>query len=222
MSENLGPNEVIVEETRIYEPAQRRRHHRPFARPGFGFGPSIDKPMEKIFFGHLSDGQLDFYDFLPLLAVIVGGGLLFVGLFPNLNTDGFFNLNNGQLIIGRRDGRSDDGESLLGDFMNNLEAGIVMINTIRREAVEENVASRRSGASAQGSCAKRLACKLGHWAKNSSNNLWLPKRSQHWLLEKLEGLIPETYARFSSSFKDVFTDQDDTSCDSKCYRCMAL
>ena len=98
-------------------------------------------------------------------------------------------------------------------------------------AVAESVSSigRSDDATqAQSSCLTKLACKLGHWAKDSSEKL--PRPAQKWLGDAMKGwgssgqeevssMVPK---QFTSSFSNIFNDVDDSSCDSTCYRCIAL
>ena len=116
-----------------------------------------------------------------------------------------------------RDLASDD---ILGDLMDKLEAGIVMFNTIRRETSGAKDVSR-SG-EAEGSCVAKLACKLGHWARDGSYNL--PGPARRWLADSIDTLDSwvDVPPKFSHSFRDVFNDVDDASCDSTCFRCIAL
>ena len=68
--------------------------------------------------------------FIPLLVLILGSTVLLAGLFPN----GFslLNTNNGNIILGRKDGRKDDP-----DFMDSaiaaLENAIIVMSAIRSE-----------------------------------------------------------------------------------------
>ena len=131
---------------------------------------------QKAFFGHIGDGKLDIFDFLPLIFSLLAAGmerhcalgssnnigqfgmtnsattyisvLVFSQILPTFDL-GVFNIpglnwNNNILILGK-EGRNVDGrllaryyfdeyEEYLGEFMDKLEAAVVMFNTIRKES----------------------------------------------------------------------------------------
>ena len=98
-----------------------------------------------------------------------------------------------------------------------------MVNTIRRESSGPEAPSSRS--EAKGSCVAKLACKLGHWAKESRDGM--PGPARRWLSDSIDTIDswwggPALPHLFSASFRDVFNDVDDSACDSSCYRCIAL
>lgn len=177
--------------------------------------------IDKVFGGHILDGSLDFYDFIPLVVVLVAAVFILIGLFPN-GFSGFSNifnsglgLNNGQLIIGR-DGRRvlDIDDVTFDSIMNALEASIVSFNLIRKEAVAIDDPDSRGRRSQEqvGSCTSRLACNLGNWARTST------------IVGEgfVNTLIPESYSGFSKAFMEVFRNQNRTHCDRTCTRCVEL
>ena len=131
---------------------------------------------QKAFFGHIGDGKLDIFDFLPLIFSLLAAGverhcalgssnnigqfgmtnsattyisvLVFSQILPTFDL-GVFNIpglnwNNNIPILGK-EGRNVDGrlmaryyfdeyEEYLGEFMDKLEAAVVMFNTIRKES----------------------------------------------------------------------------------------
>ena len=110
-------------------------------------------------------------------------------------------------------------EEFIGEMMDKLEAGIVMANTIRREGSTGTTLARKSQGS---SCVAKLACKLGHWARDSKEGLPAPARQ--WLSDSIDSFdswlqLPKLFSR---SFHQVYNDVDDSACDSSCYRCIAL
>ena len=62
---------------------------------------------DKLFFGHLGDGRLDVFDFLPLAFSLLAALVIFTQLLPsafdfsNLNFGLPFNLNKNVLILGK-------------------------------------------------------------------------------------------------------------------------
>ena len=52
--------------------------------------------MNKLMGAHYGDRVFDIFDFLPLVALLVGSALLLGGLFPNGLTN--LGLNNGNLV----------------------------------------------------------------------------------------------------------------------------
>ena len=68
------------------------------------------------------DGAFDAFDFLPLVAIVIGTSLILAGLFPS----GFTSLGiaNGNVVIGRKDARDDDvKKSMLDEAIDQLETG---------------------------------------------------------------------------------------------------
>ena len=98
--------------------------------------------MNKIFGGHVGDRTFDAFDWLPLIAVLVGAALLLSGLFPN--TFNVLGSNSLGIAIGR-DGRVEEDETVLDQALTHLESGIMMLSAIRHED----------------GCSQRLACHLG-------------------------------------------------------------
>ena len=69
----------------------------------------------KLFFGHLGDGRLDAFDFLPLAASLLAGIVVFTQLLPgafdfsnNFNFGLPFDLNNNYIILGKDARQADD------------------------------------------------------------------------------------------------------------------
>ena len=82
-------------------------------------GHTIGKMMG----GHFGDGTFDAFDFIPIVAVVVGAGLLLAGLFPNGLTS--LGLTNGSITLGRKESRrGDDAKtSMLDKAIDQLETG---------------------------------------------------------------------------------------------------
>ena len=60
--------------------------------------------MDKIMGGHVGDRTFDAFDWVPLIALLVATALILSGLFPSgLNT---FGINQGQLVVGRKETRN--------------------------------------------------------------------------------------------------------------------
>merc|ERR1740128_12372 len=64
---------------------------------------------------HYGDGQLDIFDWLPLLVIVFGGVLLFSSLIPST-------------VLGR-DARKD--EDILDSTISQLENGILVLSAIK-------------------------------------------------------------------------------------------
>ena len=162
--------------------------------------------MNKIAGGTV-DGEMDIFDFLPILGVIIGASLLIAGLFPTALTS--FGLNNGQIVIGRRldekKGRADDDDTMFGVTLNHLEAGMMLMNAIRLE---------------DDSCTEKLACRMSETLQRYTDNP-IPN---HWMLNALNHFAPESFqsSKFSKSFRMVLENNDNSSCNKDCYRCVAL
>ena len=129
------------------------------------------------------------------------------GLFPNALTS--FGLNNGQIVIGRKvdgkKGRSEDEETMFGVTLNHLEAGMMLMNAIRLE---------------DDSCTERLACQMSQKFRSYSDN----PLSSSWILNAVNHFAPEKFrsSKFSKSFRMVLENNDISSCNKECYRCVAL
>ena len=67
------------------------------------------------------DGTFDVFDFIPLVAIVIGTSLVLAGLFPSgLTSLGFA---NGNVVIGRKDARNDVKKSMLDEAIDQLETG---------------------------------------------------------------------------------------------------
>ena len=62
--------------------------------------------ISKVMGGHMGDRSFDAFDWVPLVALLVATGLILSGLFPTGLTN--FGINQGQLVVGRRDSRLED------------------------------------------------------------------------------------------------------------------
>ncbi|TRY63437.1 hypothetical protein TCAL_04306, partial [Tigriopus californicus] len=130
-------------------------HRRPQERPDTAEVDRAPQPplmhrirsgLHKMMGNQFGDRQFDGFDFIPLVVVLVGAGLLLAALFPNALT----NVANGNVVLGRKDDLDGD-LALLDHAINQLESGILMISSLRR----------------QDTCAEKLACKLGGLAKEN-------------------------------------------------------
>ena len=167
--------------------------------------------MNKIGSGTL-DGEMDVFDFLPIIGVIVAGALLVAGLFPTALTS--FGFNNGQFVIGRKlhekNGRHDTEveESIFGITLNHLEAGMMLMNAIRLE---------------DGGCTEKLACRMNEAFHRYSDET-SSDRDARWLVNAMDLVMPKTFqdSIFSKSLRTVLENDDNSSCSRECYRCVAL
>lgn len=105
----------------------------------------VGQALQKMMGGHMGDRSFDVFDWIPLIALIVATALILSGLFPS-----GLGLNNGNVILGRRNGRVD--ESILDQTLGNLETGVLMMSALRTED----------------GCSARLACRLGQAARQSN------------------------------------------------------
>jgi hypothetical protein len=162
--------------------------------------------MNKIASG-ASDGEMDIFDFLPILGILVAGSLLIAGLFPTAMTS--FGFNNGSFVIGRKldikEGRYEtEKETMFGLTLNHLEAGMMLMNALRLQDT---------------GCTEKLACRMSEtyhrYSDSSSNN---------WILNVVDKLMPESFndSQFSKSFRMVLENGDKSSCNNECHRCVAL
>ena len=162
--------------------------------------------MNKIAGGTV-DGEMDIFDFLPILGVIIGGALLLAGLFPNALSS--FGLNNGSIVLGRKvdakRGRTEEKETMFGATLNHLEAGMMLMNAIRLE---------------DGTCTEKLACQMSETFQKYSDN----PLSSSWILNAVNHFAPKSFhsSKFSKSFRMVLENNDKSSCNKECYRCVAL
>ena len=168
--------------------------------------------MEKITSGTL-DGEMDIFDFLPVIGVIVAGALLVAGLFPTALTS--FGYNNGAFVIGRKldekRGRYESMEKDLTSFgvaLNHLEAGMMLMNAIRHEDT---------------SCTEMLACRMAEKWKGYSDDP-LDAQNNDWMLSIMEAMMPKSLSgsKFSRSFRMVLDGNDISSCSKECHRCVEL
>jgi hypothetical protein len=69
------------------------------------------------------DGTFDAFDFIPLVAIVIGASLLLAGVFPNGLTS--LGLSNGSVVLGRKESRLDEGKksSMLDEAIDQLETG---------------------------------------------------------------------------------------------------
>ena len=70
----------------------------------------VSNALQKMMGGHMGDRTFDAFDWVPLIALIVATGLILSGLFPS-----GFGITNGNVILGRRDGRADGPEPSILD-----------------------------------------------------------------------------------------------------------
>ena len=71
----------------------------------------------------------------------------------------------------------------------------------------------------QDGCSLRLACRLGKLAKNSS---LLKGQTAEALFHGVNAILPQKYGSFARNFKAVAQDEDLSSCEKECYRCIAI
>ena len=162
----------------------------------------VGHALQKIMGGHVGDRSFDVFDWVPLIAILVGSGLILAGLFPTgINT---FGINQGQLVVGRN-GRNDaDNDSIMDQALSQLETGVMMLTSIRYED----------------GCSARLACKLGRLAQDS--NMLDQHPAASFVLDSVSGLLPDKYSSFARAFKSVAKAEDDSACQKECYRCIAI
>jgi len=151
--------------------------------------------FNKLAGGHVGDRSFDGYDWLPLLAVILAGGLILAGAFPNgINN---FGLTNGNLVLAReREGRvigpEEDVPGALDAVMRQLESSILLVGGLRAE---------------EDGCAERLACKLGGLARTGF-------RDADLVTGALNLVMPSKYANFTRSFERALRDDSCSGCQS--------
>lgn len=150
--------------------------------------------LHKMMGNQFGDRQFDGFDFIPLVVVLVGAGLLLAALFPNALT----NIANGNVVLGRKDDLDGD-LALLDHTINQLESGILMISSLRR----------------QDTCAEKLACKLGGLAKEQFDD-------SEMILGALKMFVPESFSNITRSFEGSYRSIDTDSCRQECYRCVNL
>lgn len=68
-------------------------------------------------------------------------------------------------------------------------------------------------------CSKRLACRLGKMAKESN---FLMGEAGEALYEAFNVILPDKFTSFARSFRDVASDEDESSCQEECYRCISI
>ena len=162
--------------------------------------------VEKIAGGTI-DGEMDIFDLLPIIGVIVASALLVSGLFPTALTS--FGFNSGSFVLGRKlrlkTGRSETEKSLFGIALNHLEAGMMLMNAIRYE---------------DDACTEKLACRISEVFHRYADDT----SSSDWILNTIDTVMPKSFqgSRFSRSFKMVLSNNDTSSCDKECYRCVAV
>ena len=163
--------------------------------------------MNKITSGTI-DGEMDIFDFLPIIGVLVAGSLIIAGLFPTALTS--FGFNNGNFIIGRnldiKKGRYEtEKETMFGLTLNHLEAGMMLMNALRLQDT---------------GCTEKLACRMSETYHRYSDNV----SSNNWILNVADKLMPESFndSNFFRSFRMVLENRDTSSCNKECYRCVAL
>ena len=71
----------------------------------------------------------------------------------------------------------------------------------------------------QDDCSLRLACRLGKLAQNSD---MLKGQTAAALLQGVNAILPEKYGSFARSFQSVARDEDLSSCEKECYRCISI
>ena len=159
----------------------------------------VGNALQKMMGGHMGDRSFDVFDWIPLIALIVATAFILSGLFPT-----GLGLNNGNVILGRRNGRVEgDKESILDQTLGSLETGVLMMSALRTED----------------GCSARLACRLGQAARQSNI---LKSGTMETLFEGIHTILPERFSTFARSFKKVAKDEDDESCHQECYRCIAI
>ncbi len=155
--------------------------------------------INKLMGAHYGDRSFDIFDWIPLIAILVAGGLLVGGLFPNgIST---FGLNGGNLVLNgrRREDRLHEPDSL-EYALEQLESGALMVSALTRED----------------GCSARLACRLGDLAREKFED------RADLIIGAMDSVLPKRFANFSRSFQDVFHDSDRSSCNQECYRCISV
>ena len=157
--------------------------------------------LDKLMGAHYGDRNFDVFDWIPLIAILIAGGLIAGGLFPNgINT---FGLNNGNLVLnGRRTDRKDDEEDSLEYALDQLESGVMMVSAMTRED----------------GCSARLACRLGEMAKEKFD----AGERADFIMGAVNAVLPQRFKHFSRSFEGVLRETDTSSCSMECYRCISL
>ena len=71
----------------------------------------------------------------------------------------------------------------------------------------------------QDDCSLRLACRLGKLAQNSD---MLKGQTAEALFQGVHAILPQKYSSFARSFQAVAKEEDLSSCEKECYRCIAI
>ena len=87
--------------------------------------------------------------------------------------------------------------------LGHLESGVMMISALRHED----------------GCSQRLACKLGKMAKESD---FLVGDTGDAIMGAVNSVLPERFNSFARSFKAVASEEDESSCEKECYRCISI
>jgi hypothetical protein len=160
----------------------------------------VGTALHKMMGGHMGDRNFDVFDWVPLVALLVATGLILSGLFPTgLTTLG---LTNGNLVLGRRMDRAED-ESVIEQALGQLESGVMMVSALRHED----------------GCSMRLACRLGKLAKESD---FLMGETGEAIFGVVKAVLPDKFTSFARSFKAVASEEDESSCQQECFRCISI
>ena len=89
------------------------------------------------------------------------------------------------------------------NFVGHLESGVMMMGALRH----------------QDDCSLRLACRLGKLAQNSD---MLRGQTAEALFQGVHAILPHKYSSFARSFQAVAKEEDLSSCEKECYRCIAI
>ena len=69
-------------------------------------------------------------------------------------------------------------------------------------------------------CSMRLACRLGRLAKESE---FLAGDTGQSIFGAIHTILPESpFTSFARSFKEVVNDEDESSCNQECFRCISI
>ena len=94
----------------------------------------VGNALHKMMGGHVGDRSFDIFDWLPLVALLVATGLLLSGLFPTgLST---FGLNNGSLVLGRKD-RAEEDETVLEQALGRSSKKSQILIELRSNCVKK-------------------------------------------------------------------------------------
>ena len=68
-------------------------------------------------------------------------------------------------------------------------------------------------------CSEKLACKLGKLARNSE---MFSSSMAESVIQGASKMLPRKYGNFARSFNAVVKEEDESSCQKECYRCISI